>query len=94
MIQESFFTLPIVAVPIVEDTIVTTPVVSSSVATMNKHEEPILQDPLEPIVTHKGEQQQPHIEPTSSNEAPGRSQRVRRSPFLMTTKFMNVRNFK
>ena len=46
---------------------------------MNKHEEPILQDPLEPIVTHEGEQQQPHIEQALSNEAPRRSQRVRRS---------------
>ena len=46
---------------------------------MNEHEEPILQDPLEPIITHEGEQQQPHIEQASSNEAPRRSQRVRRS---------------
>ena len=46
---------------------------------MNEHEEPIFQDPLEPIVTHKEEQQQPHIEQVSSNEAPRRSKRVRRS---------------
>ena len=47
--------------------------------TMNEHEEPILQDPLEHVVIHEGEQQQPHIEQVSSNEAPRRSQRVRRS---------------
>ena len=48
-------------------------------ATMNEHEEPVLQDPLEPVVTHEGEQQHPYIEQASSNEAPRRSQRVRRS---------------
>ena len=71
--------LPVVAVPIVQDTIVTAPIVSSPVATMNEHEEPVIQDPIEPIVTHEEEQQQPHIEQASSNEAPRRSQRVRRS---------------
>ena len=62
-----------------QDTIVTTPVVRSSVATMNEHEEPVVQDPIEPVVTHEEEQQQPHIEQASSNEAPRRSQQVRRS---------------
>ena len=57
MVQEPFFTLLVVAVPTVQDTIVTTPVVSSSVATMNEHEKPVLQDPQEPIVTHEEEQQ-------------------------------------
>ena len=71
--------LPVVAVPTVQDTIVTTPVVSSLVATMNEHEELVLQDPLESVVTHEGEQQQPHIEQASSNKAPRRSQGVRRS---------------
>ena len=61
-----------------QDTVVTTPVISSPVGTMNEHEEPVLQDPLKPIVTHEGEQQHPHIEQASSNEAP-RSERVRRS---------------
>ena len=79
MVQEPFFTLPVVAVPTVQDTVVTAPVVSSHMATMNEHEEPVLQDPEEPVVTHEGEQQQPHIEQASSNETPRRSQRVRRS---------------
>ena len=48
--------LPVVAVPIVQDTIVTAPIVSSYVATMNEHEEPTIQDPIEPIVTHEEEQ--------------------------------------
>ena len=49
--------LPVVAVPTVSDTVVTAPVVSSPMTTMNQHEEPVLQDPQEPIVTHEGEQQ-------------------------------------
>ena len=52
MVQEPFFTLPVVAVPTVQDIVVTAYVVSSPVATMNEHEEPILQDLLEPVVTH------------------------------------------
>ena len=79
MVQEPFFTLPVVAVPTVLDIVVTTPVVSSPMATMNERKEPVLQDPLDPIVTIEGEQQQPHVEQASSNEAPRRSQRVRRS---------------
>ena len=42
MVQEPFFMLPVVVVPTVQDTVVTTHVVSSPVATMNEHEEPIL----------------------------------------------------
>ena len=45
MVQEPFFTLPLVVVPIVQDTVVIAYVVSSPVATMNEHEEPVLQDP-------------------------------------------------
>ena len=74
MVHEPFFTLPVVAVPTVQDTIVTAPAVSFLVATMNEHEEPVLQDPQEPVVTHEEEQQQPHIEQASSNESPRRSQ--------------------
>jgi hypothetical protein len=43
----------------VQVTVVTTPVVSSPVATMNGHEEPVLQDPIENDATSEGEQQQP-----------------------------------
>ena len=62
MVQEPYFTLHVVVVPTVQDTIVTAHVVSSHVATMNEHKEPVLQDPQEPVVTHEEEQQQPHIE--------------------------------
>ena len=42
MVQEPFFTLPVVAILIVQDTIVTTPDVSSPVATMNEYEEHVV----------------------------------------------------
>ena len=40
MVQETFFTLLIIAIPTVQDTIITTPIVSSPMSTMNEHEEP------------------------------------------------------
>ena len=79
MIHELFFSLPAAAAPIVQDTVVPAPVVIPSVATMNDDEEPVLQDPVEPIATHEGEQQQPQIEDVPNVEAPRRSQRVKKS---------------
>jgi hypothetical protein len=58
MIQEPFFELPAVAAPTMQDTMVPAPVVIPPVATMNDDEEPVLlQDTIEPVVTHEGEQQ-------------------------------------
>ena len=62
IIHEPFFSLPAVAAPTVQDTVVPAPVVIPPVATINDDEEPILQDPMEPIATHEGEQQQPQTE--------------------------------
>ena len=76
MIHEPFFSLPAVAAPTVQDTVVPAPVVIPSMATMNDDEEPVLQDPVEPIATHEGEQQQPQTEDVPNVEAPKRSQRV------------------
>jgi hypothetical protein len=59
MIQEPFFSLPIVAAPTMQDILVPIPVVIPPVATRNDDEEPFLQDPIEPVATHEGEQQQP-----------------------------------
>jgi hypothetical protein len=59
IIHEPIFELPVPVAQTVQDTIVTTPIVSSPVATMNGHEEPILQDPIENDATSEGEQQQP-----------------------------------
>ena len=49
MVQEPFFSLPVAAAPTVQDIVVTTPVVSSPIATTNEDEEPVLQDPIEPV---------------------------------------------
>lgn len=78
--EEPFFTLPIAAVAAltVQATVVPTPVVSSPVATINEPEEPVIQEPIEPIVVHEEEQPQPIVEQVP--EAPRRSQRIRRSP--------------
>ena len=62
IIHEPFFSLPTVAAPTVQDTLVPAPVVIPPVATMNDNEESVLQDPIEPIATHEGEQQQPQTE--------------------------------
>ena len=51
IIYEPFFILPAVAVPTVQDTVVQAPVVIPPMVTMNDDEEPILQDPVEPIAT-------------------------------------------
>ena len=46
IIHEPFFSLPAVAAPIVQDTMVSAPVVILTVATTNENEEPVLQDPI------------------------------------------------
>ena len=60
---------------LVQDTMVSAPVVIPPVATMNENEEPVLQDPIEPIATHEREQQQPQTEDVPNVEAPSRSQK-------------------
>ena len=57
MIHESFFSLPAVAAPTVQDNVVPAHVVIPPVTTMNDDEEPVLQDPTKSIATHEGEQQ-------------------------------------
>ena len=78
MIYEPIFSLHAVAAPTLQDTMVSAPVVIPPVATMNENEEHVLQDPIEPIATHEGKQQQPQTEDVSNMEVPRRSQRVRK----------------
>ena len=42
MIQEPFFSIPVVAAPTMHDTVVPAPVVSSPVVAINENEEPVL----------------------------------------------------
>ena len=72
---------------------VSAPVVISPVATMNENEEPVLQDSIEPIATHEGEQQQPQTEDVPNVEAPRRSQRVRKSAISADYEVYNTEEF-
>ena len=70
MIHEPIFSLHAVAAPTVQDTMVSAPVVIPPVATMNENKKPVLQDPIEPIATHEGEQQQPQNRRCAECEGP------------------------
>ena len=73
MIHEPIFSLPAVAALTVQDTMMPATVVILSVAIINEDEEPVLQDPVEPIATYEEEQQQPQTEYVPNVEAPRRS---------------------
>ena len=93
MIHEPFFSLHVVAAPTVLDTVVPALVVIPPVATMNNDEEPVLQDPIEPIATNEGEQQQPQLEDVPNVEATKRSQRVRKSAIPTDYEVYNTEEF-
>ena len=61
--------------------VVLAPVDSSPVVAINMNNEPVLQDPIEPIARDRdeGKQQQPQVKQLAIVEAPRRSQRVRKS---------------
>ena len=69
------------------------PVVILPVATMNDDEEFVLQDPVESIATHEGEQQQSQTEDVPDVEAPRRSQRVRTSAISADYEVYNTERF-
>ena len=95
MIHEPFFSLPAVAAPIVQDTMVLAPVVIPPMATMNDDEEPVLQDSIEPIATHEGEQQQPQIERCAKCEGPLEGlKELENQLFLLIIKCTTLMNFK
>ena len=93
MIHEPFFSLPDVAAPTVQDTMVLAPIVIPPVATINDDEEPVLQYPIEPIATREGEQQQPQTDDVPNVEAPRRSQRVRKSAITADYEVYNTEEF-
>jgi hypothetical protein len=93
MIQEPFFSLPAVDAPTMQDIMVPAPIVISPVATINEDKEPVLQDPIEPVATHEGEQQQSQTEDVPNVEAPRRSQRVRRSVIPINYEVYNTKEF-
>ena len=93
MIYEPIFSLPAVAAPTVLETVVPASVVIPPVTKMSENEEPVLQDPIEPIATHEGEQQQPQTEDVPNMEAPKRSQRVRKTVIPADHEVYNTKEF-
>jgi hypothetical protein len=88
MIQEPYFSLPVVPAPTVPEIVVQAPIAIPPVSTMSENLEPVLQDSIESTVAHEDEAQQPPVDnvPTDveaqnvpTEEAPCRSQRVKRS---------------
>ena len=69
MIQEPYFSLPIISALTIPEVVVQEPVVTPPVATMSENVEPVLQDPVEPIVMHEEELQQPPLESVPQVEA-------------------------
>jgi hypothetical protein len=94
MIHEPTFSLHVVAAPTVQDTMVSAPVVISPMAKMNENEKHVLQDPIEPIATHEGEQQPPQTVDVPNVEALRRSQRVRKSVISVDYEVYNTKEFK
>ena len=78
MTQEPYFSLPVVVAPIVQETAVPTPIVSSLDVAANGNEEPVPPDPIEPIATDEGVQQQPPIQEMPIAVDLSRPQRIRR----------------
>jgi hypothetical protein len=98
MIQELFFSLPVVPAPTIPEVAVQAPVVTTPVITRSEVSEPVRQEPTEPFVEHERELQQPplidipevevHNEP--ENEALRRSKRVKKSAISTDYKVYNT----
>jgi hypothetical protein len=99
MIQEPYFSLPVVPAPTAPEVVVQAPVATLLVAIMSEDLEPVLQDPIESTVAHEDETQQPPVDdvPTEveaqdvpTEETPRMSQRVKRSAILDDYKVYNT----
>ena len=93
MIHESFSSLPTVAAPTVQDTMVPAHVVIPPVAIMNDDEKPVLQDPIESIATHEGGNNSLKQKMCQNVEGPRRSQRVRKSVIPVDYEVYNTKEF-
>ena len=94
MIHEPFFSLPAVATPIVQDTVVPAPIVIPPVATMNDDEEPILQDPIEPIATLEVSNNSLKQKMCQMWRPLEGLKELENQLFLLTMKYTTLRNFK
>ena len=89
MTQEPYFSLPVVVAPIVQETAVPTPVVSSPDVAANENEGFVPHDQIEPVATDEGEQQQPPEQEIPELVAPQRPQRNKRSAISSDYKVYN-----
>ena len=78
MTQEPYFSLPMVAVPIEQETAVPTPVICSPDVARNGNEDLVPQDQIELVAMDEGEQQQPPVQEMPVAVAPSRPQRIRK----------------
>jgi hypothetical protein len=99
MIQEPYFSVPVVPTSTVPEVVVQAPVATPPVPTMGEDPKPVLQDPIESTVAHEDEMQQPPVDDVSTDveaqdvpteEAPRKSQRVKRSAILDDYKVYNI----
>jgi hypothetical protein len=90
VIQEPFFELPAFAMPPVQVLAMPASVVTPPMVTQNENVEPVPQEPVEPVTTDEGEQQQqpqadegeqeqPQIDEAAQAQPSGRPQRARKS---------------
>jgi hypothetical protein len=77
MVEEPYFVLPTVPTATVQPTVVTEAVVNSPVQPVIENEETVHQDPIETTDAQE-ESQQPQLQEAPVDEAPRRSQRVRK----------------
>jgi hypothetical protein len=61
MIQEPFFSLPVVPTPTNPEVAVQAPIVTPPLTTICKDPEPVRQEPTEPVVEHERELHQPPL---------------------------------
>jgi hypothetical protein len=98
MIQEPFFSLPVVPTPTIPEVAMQAPIVTPPVTTMCEDPEPVHQEPTEPVVEHERELQQPPLidvpeveaQNVPENEALRRSKRVKKSTISTDYKVYNT----
>jgi hypothetical protein len=99
MIQEPFFSLPIVPAPTIPEVAVQATVVTPPVTTRCEDSEPVRQEPTEPFVEHEREQLQPplidvpevEVRNEPENEALRRSKRFKKSAISTDYKVYNTK---
>jgi hypothetical protein len=98
MIQEPFFSLPVVPAPTIPEVAVQAPVVTPPMTIRYEDSEPVRQEPTEPFVEHERELHQPpfinvpevEVHNELENEALRRSKRVKKLAISTDYKVYNT----